>query len=87
MRRKLEYTFALYDSDGNGYLDRNEIRAVIQAMLELLGADKNNNNPQQLADECIRELDSSRDGRISKDEFVNGLMKNYSLRALMSPFN
>ena len=77
----------LYDSDGNGYLDRNEIREVINAMLDLLGADKNNNNPQQLADECIRELDSSRDGRISKDEFVNGLMRNYSLRALMSPFN
>lgn len=87
LRKKLEYGFALYDSDNNGYLDREELREVIVGMLDLLGADKKANNSAQLAAECIKELDVSNDGKVSKDEFIEGLLRNYSLRALMSPFN
>ena len=66
LKKKLEYAFALYDADGNGYLDSNEINDVITGMLDLLGADKKHNNPKQLADECIKQLDSSKDGQVSK---------------------
>jgi len=86
-RQKLDYAFTVYDADHNGYLDQNELNAVLTGMLDLLGADKRNHNSRSLAQECARELDVSHDGRISKDEFINGLLKNYSLRALMSPFN
>ncbi len=33
-----------------------------------------------LAVEIIKTLDTNNDGKISKDEFVNGLLKNYSIR-------
>ncbi len=36
-QQKLEYAFTLYDSDGNGTLDKNEVRSVLTAMLDLLG--------------------------------------------------
>ena len=36
-QQKLEYAFTLYDADGNGTLDNNEVRAVLSAMLDLLG--------------------------------------------------
>jgi Ca2+-binding EF-hand superfamily protein len=85
--KKLEYAFSLYDTDGNGYLDRNELRTVLTAMLDLLGADKKNTNVPALVNEIVTDLDKSHDGRITKDEFVKGLAANYSLRALMSPFN
>jgi len=62
----LEYAFEIYDSDGNGYLDNNEIREVIKGMLDLLGADKKSNNASQLAEECIKQLDASNDGKVSK---------------------
>ena len=35
-------------------------------MLDLLGADKKTNNPNQLAEECIKQLDQSQDGKVSK---------------------
>ena len=66
LKKKLEYAFELYDSDGNGYLDHKEIRDVITGMLDLLGADKKSNNAFQLAEECIKQLDASNDGRVSK---------------------
>ena len=56
----------MYDTDNNGYLDKNEIRDVITGMLELLGADKKTNDPNQVAEECIKHLDSSHDGKLTK---------------------
>lgn len=66
LRKKLEFAFTLYDTDNNGYLDKNEIRDVITGMLELLGADKKTNDPNQVAEECLKHLDSSHDGKLTK---------------------
>jgi Ca2+-binding EF-hand superfamily protein len=84
---KLAYAFEIYDSDNNGFLTPNEIKDGVTAMLDLLGADKKGYNINQLATECVNVLDSSKDGRVTKEEFINGLLKNYNLRVLMSPFN
>lgn len=84
---KLEYAFELYDADDSGTLDKGELKSVIYGMLGMLGADRKGHHVENLANECMSQLDSSGDGMISKDEFVSGLIKNYSLRALMSPFN
>jgi len=53
----------------------------------LLGANRRGQRSQDLAKECFSKLDANKDGRITKDEFVSGLLENYSLRAVMSPFN
>jgi Ca2+-binding EF-hand superfamily protein len=87
IRSKLEYAFELYDADDSGTLDRTEIKTVLTGMLDLLGADKKGHNINSLTTECMKELDQEKDGLITKDEFVDGLLANYSLRALMSPFN
>ena len=84
---KLEFAFELYDCDNSGSLDREELNNVIYGMLDMLGADRRGQNSQQLAEECMEQLDNSGDGLISREEFISGLLKNYSLRALMSPFN
>ena len=56
----------LYDSDRNGYLDKIELREVITGMLDLLGADQRTHNANQLSEECLKELDASRDGKVTK---------------------
>ncbi len=73
--------------DNSGTLDRNELNAVIYGMLDMLGADRRGHNSQELAREWMLKLDANKDGHITKDEFISGLTENYSLRALMSPFN
>jgi len=55
--------------------------------LQKKGADKRGHDEKAIAEDAIRSLDANRDGRITKDEFVNGLLANYALRELMSPFN
>jgi Ca2+-binding EF-hand superfamily protein len=73
--------------DGNGYLDSNELKIVLTGMLDMLGADKKSHNVPALVAQITKDLDSSHDGKVSKDEFVKGLMAQPALRALMNPFN
>ena len=70
LKKKLEYAFELYDSDGNGYLDSTEVREVVKGMLDLLGADKKGNDANKLAEECIKQLDATNDGKLSKGENI-----------------
>ena len=86
-KKKLEYAFELYDSDNSGFLDKQELSTGIYGMLDMLGADRKGHNSQELAKECMNKLDKSHDGKVSKEEFVSGLSADYSLRALLSPFN
>jgi Ca2+-binding EF-hand superfamily protein len=84
---KLDYAFDIYDADSDGYLTSAELKNGLTAMLDLMGADKAKYNINELASECIQLLDTSKDGKVSKEEFITGLLKNYRLRVLMSPFN
>jgi Ca2+-binding EF-hand superfamily protein len=56
----------LYDTDNNGTLDEKEVRTVLTAMLDLIGAEKSNQNVGQLTEECMSQLDKSHDGKITK---------------------
>lgn len=88
-RDKLDYAFDVYDTNNSGYLDKNELSKVIYAMLNLLGAEKKDDPDgiNELATDCLKKLDKNEDGRVSKEEFIVGLSENYSLKALMNPFN
>ena len=87
VKDKLEFAFEAYDANNSKTLDSEELNAVISGMLDLLGADKNGFKIKELVDACMADLNVSKNGVITKDEFVDGLLKNYSLRMLMSPFN
>lgn len=87
LKTKLEYAFILYDGDGSGYLDYNELKNVLSGMLDLIGnyfkkigfivsklsfvlkgADETT-QAATIAEQCLGELDISKDGRITKGIF------------------
>ena len=86
-RSKLSYAFDLYDMDSNGFIDVDELSMIIFAMFSMLGTEKSKEQSLSLAQMCLNQLDKSGDGKISKQEFISGLLENYSIRILMSPFN
>ena len=79
----MKYAFDLYDADNSGYLDDTELVAIINGMFDMLGAHYKGGESQDLARECMVQLDKSRDGKISREEFVDGLLDNYALRAYL----
>lgn len=59
---KLRYAFFLYDLDDNGFIDKYELKIVLNAMKLFLGE----NNLQGNLNEIFTHLDTSKDELISK---------------------
>lgn len=87
LKTKIEYTYNLYDANNDGWLSVQEVTQAISGMLELLGENSTEEKANELAQACVQSLDHSQDDKITKEEFINGLLKNYSIRAVMMPFN
>ena len=97
LRDKLAWLFGVYDADRTGYIAQwRLIRAV-----ELLYAIKGINNkskegrdddddveeePYSLVTRLFRTADRNGDGRLSREEFIAGCMRDEKLRRLLAPF-
>ena len=89
-KEKLEYAFDLYDADKNGFLDRYEIEKIVGKILQTISQDKREkmdllSRAHTLTNECLAMLDASKDNKISRDEFVEGLLNHEGMRHLLSP--
>ncbi|XP_065052718.1 diacylglycerol kinase beta-like isoform X2 [Rhopilema esculentum] len=81
---KLEFVFRVYDSDGNDYLDQQELESIVQQMVsvaEYLGWDTSTLKP--IFSDMLSELDFDSDGQISLDEWLKGGMENIPLQVLL----
>lgn len=67
---KLSYAFDLYDTDGSGYLNKQEIQVGLVAMLDLLNVNKSRQNDLKLANEFLTLLDANNDGIVSKSKIL-----------------
>ena len=58
---KLKWTFKLFDVDGNGLMDQNEMLKVIQALHKLLGNQKavTNNAAEELVKKIFAKIDTN----------------------------
>jgi Ca2+-binding EF-hand superfamily protein len=66
MRRKLDYSFDLYDYDHTGYLEKDDVKNVLCGFCDLLGAEKKNKNVQECVDRTVRDIQFDDQGRVTK---------------------
>ncbi|CAF5087033.1 unnamed protein product, partial [Rotaria magnacalcarata] len=86
LEHKLRYAFNVYDLDHNSMIDRAEILFILHAMFQLLGMNDSKYSYEQCADTIMKTLDINEDQCISKEEFIQGLLKDTFLQSLMNPF-
>ncbi|UJR25816.1 hypothetical protein I4U23_007166 [Adineta vaga] len=88
LRSRLDYAFECYDLDSNGYITEDEIEPVLRGMYTLLGIKHVQDYPPDVvAKDLMKKLDTSRDGRVTKDEFIHFLMKEGIYRNTVNPFH
>ena len=87
MHQKLDYVFALYDKDRSNTIDRKEMIRVIMAMYDLLGRSKDDYPPERCVEDIFSLIDTNHDRALTKDEFMDGVLKNPYLSDIISPFN
>ncbi|KAM4617164.1 guanylyl cyclase-activating protein 2-like [Discoglossus pictus] len=85
LRGKLEYklrwTFKIYDKDGNGCVDKSELREIIQSIYTIKKDWKRDQDPplmttDEVCDRIFQLVDENGDGQLSLQEFVKGAQRD-----------
>uniref|UniRef100_A0A8D0H4H8 Guanylyl cyclase-activating protein 2 n=1 Tax=Sphenodon punctatus TaxID=8508 RepID=A0A8D0H4H8_SPHPU len=81
LEHKLKWSFKVYDTDGNGYIDKEELRKIIKIIYDVKKRWARNTDIQNLpldevCDRIFQLMDENRDGKLSLKEFIEGAQKD-----------
>ncbi|KAM6958988.1 visinin-like [Aplochiton taeniatus] len=80
--RKLEWAFALFDVDKNGYITKSEVKEICNAIFKLIPQDKleelpsDENTAEKRADKLWSFFEKKDNERVAEGEFIQGVMDN-----------
>ncbi|CAF3737328.1 unnamed protein product [Rotaria sp. Silwood1] len=83
-REKLEWLYNAYDRDGDGIIDYNEIKQIVDILFVLHNIDKEQHSVTYFTYEIMASLDLNDDDKISKQEFLN-MLKDKELTNFLAP--
>lgn len=86
-KEKLALAFEVYDIKKTGYLDESDLEIVVIQMMKIISDCDEIADTNTMVKICFKLLVCNDNGWVSKEEFIDGLLENYNLRILMSPFN
>ncbi|XP_044588712.1 frequenin-1-like [Cotesia glomerata] len=72
---KLHWAFRLYDVDNDGYITRDEMYNIVDAIYQMVGQQlhaEDENTPQKRVDKIFDQMDKNHDDKLTLDEFREG---------------
>ncbi|XP_004510367.1 calcineurin B-like protein 10 isoform X2 [Cicer arietinum] len=79
LEKKIDFAFRLYDLRQTGYIEREEVRQMVVAILSECGMDVENEILETIIDKTFQDADADKDDKISKEEWKEFVIKNPSL--------
>ncbi|KAI4882298.1 hypothetical protein NFI96_019196 [Prochilodus magdalenae] len=82
MSLKLEWAFSLFDVDKNGYITKNEVCEICQAIFKMIPKEKqeklpsDENTPEKRAEKLWSFFGKGENERVAEGEFIKGVMDN-----------
>ncbi|XP_047341108.1 calcineurin B-like protein 7 [Impatiens glandulifera] len=76
---KIAFMFRVYDPKHNGYIDRDELKEMVLALLNELDLSVSDSVVEDMVDKAMMEADKKGDGKIDLDEWKQLVAKNPSL--------
>ncbi|KAM6943472.1 guanylyl cyclase-activating protein 2-like [Xenentodon cancila] len=82
---QLKWSFKIYDKDGNGKLDRQEVKQIIRIIYKIkVQSGDIGMTPSQICDRIFELVDQNNDGEITLSEFMEGAQKEEWLLNLLT---
>uniref|UniRef100_A0A1B0BYZ0 EF-hand domain-containing protein n=1 Tax=Glossina palpalis gambiensis TaxID=67801 RepID=A0A1B0BYZ0_9MUSC len=85
---KLKWAFRMYDVDGNGVIDIQEMTKIVQAIYDMLGACSSNrpaDSAEERAKNIFSKMDENNDGQLTQEEFLKGCLQDEELSKMLAP--
>ncbi|KEH18336.1 EF hand calcium-binding family protein [Medicago truncatula] len=79
LEKKIDFAFRLYDLRQTGYIEREEVREMVVAILSECGMDVENEILESIIDKTFQDADADKDDKISKEEWKAFVIRNPSL--------
>ncbi|XP_045698494.1 guanylyl cyclase-activating protein 1 isoform X2 [Phyllostomus hastatus] len=79
VEQKLRWYFKLYDVDGNGCIDRDELLTIIRAIRAINPCSDSTMSAEEFTDTVFSKIDVNGDGELSLEEFMEGVQKDQML--------
>ena len=81
------YNFRMYDVDGNGVIDQDEMTKIVQAIYDMLGAGatKPTDSAEERAKNIFSRMDENGDGHLTEEEFLRGCLQDDELSKMLAP--
>ncbi|XP_051234780.1 guanylyl cyclase-activating protein 2-like [Dicentrarchus labrax] len=77
LQDRLKWSFKMYDKDGNGKLDRQEVKRIIRIIYKIkLPTSDVSMTPSEICDRIFELVDQNHDGQITLSEFMEGAQKD-----------
>nr|XP_055186705.1 guanylyl cyclase-activating protein 1 [Nyctereutes procyonoides]XP_055186706.1 guanylyl cyclase-activating protein 1 [Nyctereutes procyonoides]XP_055186707.1 guanylyl cyclase-activating protein 1 [Nyctereutes procyonoides]XP_055186708.1 guanylyl cyclase-activating protein 1 [Nyctereutes procyonoides] len=79
VEQKLRWYFKLYDVDGNGCIDRDELLTIIRAIRAINPCSDSTMSAEEFTNTVFSKIDVNGDGELSLEEFIEGVQKDQML--------
>ncbi|XAR52208.1 hypothetical protein NMG60_11020154 [Bertholletia excelsa] len=76
---KITFAFKLYDLRQTGYIEREELKEMLQALLHEFDLVLSDDLVEIIVDKTFKEVDKNNDGRVDPEEWKEYVSKNPSL--------
>ncbi len=91
LEEKLEWSFNLYDLNGDGLISRSEMLNIVEAIYKMVGTmvtlPVDEDTPQKRVDKIFAAMDKNKDESLTKDEFIAGARLDSSIVQALSLYD